>query len=119
MRKYAWAIGIILMFFGSIQGIQSTIKWVESGMTSNSFALIIGGLIVLVLLIQDSKALRKQRGQELHQLQETLKSLDTALTIESEARRHADEEQLTVRINMLADRISKLEGFKKSHESSR
>ena len=119
MRKYAWAIGLVLMFFGSIQGIQSTTKWVESSMTSNFFALIIGGLIVLVLLIQDSKALRKKRAQELHQIRETLKSLDTALTIESEARRHADEAQLTVRINMLADRISKLEDFKKSHESSR
>ena len=88
-------------------------------MTSNSIALVVGGLIVLVLLIQDSKALKKKRAQELHQTQETLKSLDTALTIESEARRHADEAQLTVRINKLADRISKLEDFKKSHESSR
>src|SRR4030095_210352 len=119
MRKYGWAIGLVLMLFGSIQDIQSTVKWIESGMTSNFFALIIGGLIVLVLLIQDTKASRKKRAQELHQIQETLKSLDTALTIESEARRHADEEQLTVRINMLGDPISKLEDFKKSHEGPR
>jgi cell division protein FtsB len=118
MRKYAWAIGFVLMFFGALQGIQSSIKKIESHlMSGNSLALIIGVLIVLGLLIQDSKALRKKRAQELHQIQETLKSLDTGLTIESEARRHADEEQLTVRINKLAERISKLEDFKKSPES--
>ena len=107
MRKYAWAIGLVLMLFGALQGIQSSIKWIESHlMTGNFLAPIIGVLIVFVLLIQDSKALRKQRAQELHQIQETLRSLDTGLTIESEARRHADEEQLTVRINKLAERIS-------------
>jgi hypothetical protein len=123
MRKCAWAIGLALIFFGAIHGIESTIKWVEShGLTNNSLALIIGGLIVLGLVIQDSKAnnaLNKKRAQELHQIQETLKSLDTGLTIEAEARRHADEEQLTVKINKLAERISKLEDFKKSHESPR
>ena len=120
MRKYAWAISLALMFFGALQGIQSNIDWIGSHlMTGNSLALIIGVLIVLGLLIQDSKALRKTRAQELHQIRETLKSLDTALTIESEARRHADEQQLTVKINKLAERISKLEDFKKSHESPR
>ena len=110
MRKYGWVLGLVLIFFGALPRIQSSVERIQSnGMTINSWALIIGGLIFCRMVIQHMKTLRKQREQEINRIQSSISSIESELSRESEARRYTDENELNPMIQKLVERISKLE----------
>ena len=113
MRKYGWFAGLVLTFFGALPGIQLFVQLVYlRRMTINSWALIVGGLILCWMIIKDINSTRKNRNQEISQIQSTIGSIESELARESEARRYADESQLSPMIQKLAQRIVKLEDKK-------